>query len=71
VYVNGVWYMAVNEKINNPDVNAGWTAGDTWRVLRAKSTDGKRWQRQRRCSSARRVRTAAAQTADADADVRR
>jgi hypothetical protein len=46
VYVNGVWYMAVNETINNPGVNAEWTAGDTWRVLWAKSTDGKRWQLQ-------------------------
>ncbi|HKI05850.1 MAG TPA: hypothetical protein VKK31_27970 [Thermoanaerobaculia bacterium] len=42
-YVNGQWYMAFNETINNPTATGGWTADDLFNVGWATSTDGRNW----------------------------
>ncbi|HEV7426087.1 MAG TPA: hypothetical protein VGQ46_06935 [Thermoanaerobaculia bacterium] len=43
VAVNGKWYMAFNETINDPDPNGGWTSGDLFRIGWATSIDGTTW----------------------------
>jgi hypothetical protein len=43
VYVNGKWYMAFDETINNPTPQGGWTAGDLFNIGWATSTDGINW----------------------------
>jgi len=42
VNVNGKWYMAFSETINNPQ-NNGWTPGDLFLAAWAVSDDGKSW----------------------------
>jgi hypothetical protein len=43
VAVNGIWYMAFNETINEPSIDGHWTSGDIFRVGWATSTDGRIW----------------------------
>ena len=48
VYVNGTWYMAFSETINNPMFNSGsgtysWTGADLFMILWATSSDGQNW----------------------------
>ena len=43
LYVNGKWYMAFNETINNPTTGGAWTADDLFNVGWATSTDGRNW----------------------------
>ncbi|HEV7488354.1 MAG TPA: hypothetical protein VGQ65_21980 [Thermoanaerobaculia bacterium] len=43
VVVNGQWYMAFNETINNPTSTGGWTSADIFRIGWATSTDGRSW----------------------------